>query len=78
MQIRIIRKESKHSKIIRSIQNQILTFRKGFEAFICNFEPFKRDSKHLYAISNNSKGIRSIEKQIPTIAKRFEEFKCKF
>ena len=28
-----IEKNSKHSKIIRSILNQILTIRKGFEAF---------------------------------------------
>ena len=41
-------KNSKHSKIIRSILNQI--------------EQFERDSKHLNANSNNLKGIRSIQK----------------
>ena len=50
-----------HSKGIRSIRMQI---RKGFEAFQCKFEPFKRDSKHSNTNSNHSKG--------------FEAFECKF
>ena len=69
MQIRTIRKGSKHSKIIRSILNQILSFRKGFEAFICNFEQFESDSKHSNANSKYSKGIQSIQMQIQTIRK---------
>ena len=53
MQIWTIREEfkaferdSKHSKLIRSILMQILPIQKGFEAFECKFEPFERDSKH--------------------------------
>ena len=43
------KRNSKHSKIIQSILNQILTNRK--------------DSKYLNANSNNSKGIRSIREE---------------
>ena len=57
-----IKKNSKHSKIIWSIVNQILTIQKGFEAFKCKFEPFNRDSNHSIENSNHSKGIRSIQK----------------
>ena len=73
---------SNHSKGTRSIQMQIATIQeilsiqlqmgiieKGFIAFECKFEPFKRDSKHSNANSNNSKGIRSIRMQIRTIIK---------
>ena len=54
---------------------QILTIRKGFEAFQCKFEPFERDSN---ANSNHSKGIRSIRMQIRTITKEFEAIESKF
>ena len=37
MEIRKIRKGSKHWKAIRSLLIQILTIRKGFEAFECKF-----------------------------------------
>ena len=68
---------------------QILTIRKGFEAFEYKFEPFERDSKHLNANSNHSKGFRSIRMQIVTIRTKFEDgkqewkgefeaFECKF
>ena len=55
---------SNNSILIRSIQMQIPTIRKGFKAFECKFEPFERDSKHSNANSNNSKGIQSIRMQI--------------
>ena len=54
----------KHSKGIQSIRMQILTIRKGFEAFEKN--------------SNNSQGIRSIQMEIRTIRKGFEGFETKF
>jgi len=63
---------------ILSIQMQIRTIWKGFEAFILKFEPFERDSKHLNANSNQSKGIRRIRMQIQTTWKEFEAFECKF
>ena len=44
--------------VIRSIQLQVLSIWEEFEAFDCKFEPFKKDSKHSKANSNNSKGIR--------------------
>ena len=50
---------------------QILTIRKGFEAF-------ERDSKHSNAKSNHSKEIRSFRIQIQTIRKGFEVFETKF
>ena len=53
---------------------QIRTIRKAFEAFECNFEILKRDSKHSNANTNHSKGIRSIRMQILTVQKRFEAF----
>jgi len=37
---------SNYSKVIRNIRMQILTIRKGFEAFESEFEPLVRDSKH--------------------------------
>ena len=43
---------------------QILTLRKGFEAFECKFEQFERNSKHSNANSNLRTG--------------FEAFECKF
>ena len=57
---------------------QILTIPKGFEAFKCKLEPFKRDSKNSIANSNHSKGIQSNQMQIQTIRKGFESFECKF
>ena len=57
---------------------QILTIRKGFEAFKFKFEPFERDLKHSNANSNHSKGIQSIRMQIQTIQKGFEAFEWKF
>ena len=71
---------------------QILTIRKGFEAFECKFEPFERDSKGSNANSNHSKGIRKhsngnsnhskgigiIQLQIRTIQKGFIAFECRF
>ena len=69
---------SDHSKGIQSIRMQIRTFRKGFEAFECKFEPFERDLKHSNANSNHSKGIWSIWMQILNIRKGFEAFECKF
>ena len=57
---------------------QILTVRKGFEAFECKFEPFEKDSKGSNANSNHSKGIRSIQLEILTIRKGFKAFECKF
>ena len=41
-----------NSKGIRSIQIQIRTIQKGFEALKCKFQPFERDSKHSNANSN--------------------------
>ena len=55
---------SSHLKVIRSIQMQIRTIRKGFEAF-------KWNSRH-------SKGIQIIQMQILTIRKVFEAFWLKF
>ena len=78
MQIRTIRKGSKHSKAIRNFLIEILTIGKEFEAFECKFEPFKRDSKHSNANSNRSKGIPSIRMQIRTIRKGFKAFELKF
>jgi len=63
---------------IWSIQIQILTIRKGFEAFECKFEPFKRDSKHSNANSNHWNQIPSIRMQIQTIQTRFEALEWKF
>ena len=57
---------------------QILTIRKGFEAFECKFEPFERDSKGSNENSNQLKGIQSIRKQILTIRKGFKAFERKF
>ena len=57
---------SNHSKGIQSIQMQIRTTRKGFEAFESKFKPVKRDLKR-------SKGIRripSIRMEILTLRTR--------
>ena len=43
---------------------EILTIRKGIEAFECKFEQFEK--------------IQSIRMQIRTIRKEFEAFECKF
>ena len=43
---------------------QILTIRKGFEAFDCKFQPFESVSKLSNANSNISKAIQSISMQI--------------
>ena len=43
---------------------EILTIRKGIEAFECKFEQFEK--------------IQSIQMQIRTIRKEFEAFECKF
>ena len=51
---------SNHLDQIWSIGMQIRKIRKGFEAFIYKFEPFKKDSKHLNTKSNHSKQIWSI------------------
>ena len=56
---------------------QILTIRKGFEAFECNFCLFEMDSKHSNANSNHSKEIRRIQMQIWTIWKEFEHLNQK-
>jgi len=48
---------------------QILTIRKGWEAFESNFEPFERDSKLSNPNSNPSNEIGSIRIQIWTIQK---------
>ena len=77
MEIRTIRKEFEAFENVRSILKQILTFRKGFEAFKCKFEPFESDSNHSNANANDSKGIQSIQMQIETIRKGFESFECK-
>ena len=61
-----------------TIQIQILTIQKGFEAFECKFKPFERDSKHSNPNSNYLKGIRKIQMQILTIRTKFEAFECKF
>ena len=86
-------RDSKHSNAnsnhLKGIWMQILTIRKGFEAFECKFEPFDRDLKHLNANSNHLKGIRSIRMQIwkgiqgilmqiLIVRTRFEAFECKF
>ena len=64
---------------------QILTIRKGFEAFDRKLEPFETDLSHLNANSNHSKRIWSIRMQIrmqiriiPIIRKGFEAFEHKF
>ena len=57
---------------------QILTIRRGFEAFESKFKPLKKDSKHSDDNSNHSKGIRRIRMKIRTIRKGFEAFECKF
>ena len=54
---------------------QIITIQKRFKALECKFEPFERDSKHLYANSIHSNQIWSIQMHIRTIRKEFE---CKF
>ena len=51
---------------------------KGFEAFECKFETFKRDSKNSNANSNHLKRIWSIWMQIWTIRIGFEALECKF
>ena len=66
------------SNEIRSIRMQILTVRKGFEAFECKFEPLEKDSKNSNGNSNHSKGIRSFQMKISTIRKGFEAFEYKF
>ena len=53
---------------------QILTIRKGFEAFECKFEPFERDLKHSNAKSNHPKGSRTIPKGFETFESKFEPF----
>ena len=80
MQIRTIRKDSKHSnanlnhsKGIRSIWMQIRTIQKGFKAFKCKFEMFERDPKYSNTNSNYSKGIRSIRIYILIIRKGFKD-----
>ena len=85
MQIWAIRKgfeafkcNSNHLKVLKSVQTQILTFRKEFKAFESKFEPFKQDSKHLNANCIHSKGIQRNRVQIPTIQKGFEAFEFKF
>ena len=70
-------------KNIRSIWKQILTVRKWFAELEIKFEPFKRDSKHSNANSNDSNnstpnsnhstGIGSIWMQIRTILKIFKD-----
>ena len=57
---------------------RIRTIQKGFIAFECKFEPFKRDSKHSSANSNHSKGIWSIPMEIRIIQKGLEAFEYKF
>ena len=57
---------------------QILSIRKGLEAFERKFEPLEMDSKHSNANSIHSKLIRSVRMQILTIRKGFESFECKF
>ena len=66
---------SNNSKGILNIQIQIRTIRKELEAFKCKFEPFERDSKHLY---NHSNQIRSIRIQIRTLQAWLEALECKF
>jgi len=63
--------DSKHSKVIQSIQIKIVIIRKRFEEFDCKFYPFEKDLKYWNANLNNSKGIRSIRMQIVTIRKEF-------
>ena len=53
---------------------QILTIRKGFEAFESKLELFEKVLKHSNANSNDLKGIRM---QIPTIRTKFEAIECK-
>ena len=57
---------------------QILTIRKGFEAFECKFEPFERDSKLSTPNSNDSKGILSFQIQFLTFQKGFDAFEYNF
>ena len=54
---------------------QILTIRKGFEAFELKLKPLKKDSKHSNENSNHSKWIQGIRMQIQIIRNGFE---CKF
>ena len=51
---------------------QIRTFRRGFAAFKCKFEPFEGDLQHSNVNLNLSNGILSIPMQILTIRKVFK------
>ena len=57
-------RDSKHSKVIRSIRMQIRTIRKEFKACEWKFEEFESDSKYCNENSNHLKG--------------FDAFECKF
>ena len=68
---------------------QILTIRRGFEAFEWKFEPLEKDAKHSNANSNHSKGIQRIRiqirapwqgilMQIGSFLRGFEAIECKF
>ena len=71
-----------HSKVIRSIQMQILTIWKGFEFkrdskhSNTNSNLLKRDLKHSNTNSNHLKGIRSNRMQILTLLTRLKGFEC--
>ena len=70
MQIRTIRRDSKHSnansnqsKVFQSIRIQTRAIRKGFEAFECKFEVFESDSSILKQILAIRKGLEAFERK---------------